>query len=315
MDVQVGPSSTAFALSGFPYNPQQLQANPRAMQFPATAATSSAIPGASINGASVNGNYFPFPNSNSNPNPNTYEPHTSDLSQQQSLYNQQYLNVGEGMRKMRKRKAESQDNERLSKRLSLLNLEQNGQKLYVPVESPKLRPTESNMLNQIPENDTMQLDDSKHKVYIYNLDDELSDAESDTDGRLIFIPDIEKHLMQTRIPPSVLANKDGEIAGMQLVLYREPTSLTVPEEQDSVRRAVIEARQRARDKQKEKSEQQSTPPSNPPANLPASLSIPSSTAPDPSPFNGYAPFSSNGFVDHNGAGLAPVDNPDAMEMD
>ncbi|KAI1464271.1 uncharacterized protein F4812DRAFT_463022 [Daldinia caldariorum] len=312
MDVQVGPSSTAFALSGFPYNPQQLQANPRAMQFPATAATTPAIPGASINGASINGNYFPFPNSSSNPSSNTYEPSTSDLLQQHSPNpnNQQHLNVGEGTRMMRKRKAESQDNERLSKRLSLLNLEQNGQKLYVPVESPKLRPTECNILKQIPENDSMQLDDSKHKVYIYNLDDELSDAESDTDGRLIFIPDIEKHLMQTRIPPSVLASKDGEFAGMQLVLYREPTSLTIPEEQDNVRRAIIEARQRARDKQKEKSEQ-STPPSNPPA----SLSVPSSTAPDPSPFNEYAPFSLNGFANHNGAGLAPVDDPDAMEMD
>ncbi|KAK6949150.1 hypothetical protein Daesc_009224 [Daldinia eschscholtzii] len=311
MDVQVEPSSTAFALSEFPYNPQQLQqlqANPGAMQFPATAATASAIPGASINGASLNGVYFPFPNSH---NPNVYEPYTSDLSQQYSQHNQQYFNVGEGMRNMRKRKAESQDNERLSKRLSLLNLEQNGQKLYVPVESPRLRPAECNSLNQIPENDTMQLDDSKHKVYIYNLDDELSDAESDNDGRLIFIPDIEKHLMQTRIPPSVLANKDGEIAGMQLVLYREPTSLTVPEEQDSVRRAIIEARQRARDKQKEEREQQYTSSSNPPA----SFSTPSSTTPDPSPFNTDAPFGMNGYANHNGTGFAPDDDPDAMEMD
>lgn len=102
--MDVGPSSTAFALSSFPYT------NPSAMQFPATAAPASAIPGASISG-----NYFPFPNSN----PNVYESPSSDLLQQQ--HNQQYLNVG-GTRKMRKRKAESQDNERLSKRLSLLNL-------------------------------------------------------------------------------------------------------------------------------------------------------------------------------------------------
>ncbi|KAF3057080.1 hypothetical protein GL218_05959 [Daldinia childiae] len=264
------------------------------MQFPATAAPTctSVIPGASING-----NYIPFPNSN----PNVYEPPSSDLLQQQHY--QQYLNVG-GTRKMRKRKSESQDNERLSKRLSLLNLEQNGQKLYVPVESPKLKPAECTSLAQIPENDSMQLDDSKHKVYIYNLDDELSDTESESDGRLVFIPDIEKHLMQNRIPPLVLANKDGEIAGMQLVLYREPTSLTIPEEQDSVRRAIIEARQRARDKQKEDLEQQAAPPSYQP------------TIPAPSTFNAPStPITMNGFMNQNGTEFPPNDDPDAMEVD
>ncbi|KAK8043686.1 hypothetical protein PG993_006116 [Apiospora rasikravindrae] len=103
---------------------------------------------------------------------------------------------------MRKRKAESQDNERLSKRLSLLNLEQNGQKLYVPVESPHLRPTETtNSLKQIPESDEMELDNSKHKVYIYDLDAELSDSGESDDGKLVFLPDIQKHLrQQSRIP-------------------------------------------------------------------------------------------------------------------
>ncbi|KAI0853338.1 hypothetical protein F5Y00DRAFT_224439 [Daldinia vernicosa] len=286
MDIEVGPSSTAFAHSAFPYT------NPRAMQFPATAMPASAVPGASING-----NYFLIPNSN--PNPNVNDSPSSNLLQQQQQHNQQYLNVG-GTRKMRKRKAESQDNERLSKRLSLLNLEQNGQKLYVPVESPQLRPAECTLLTQIPENDSMQLDDSKHKVYIYNLDDELSDTESESDSRLIFIPDIEKHLMQNRIPPLVLANKDGEIAGMQLVLYREPTSLTIPEEQDSVRKAIIEARQRARDKQRQELEQQAAPPSS---IVPSTFNSPST------------PTAMNGFMNHNGAGLPPDDDPDAMEVD
>lgn len=193
------------------------------------------------------------------------------------------------MTRSRKRKAESQENERLSKRLSLLNIgtasrsrrhvifrwpltslsqtEKNGQKLYVPVESPYLAPTTSedaeHALPQIPEDDTMRLDDSAHKVYIYNLDDELSssDTEStcsaeDNNHRLVFLADIDKHLRQNRIPPSVFANQDGEIAGtnindMQLVLYSDPTSLTVADEQDNVRRAVIEARNRMRQKQKE----------------------------------------------------------------
>jgi hypothetical protein len=95
----------------------------------------------------------------------------------------------------------------------------------------------------------MHLDDTKHKVYIYDLDAELSDSESSSDeGKLVFLPDIERHLRETRIPPRVLANNQGELAGnnLQLVLYNVPSSLTVPEEQDSVRRAIVETRARAR---------------------------------------------------------------------
>ncbi|RDW87551.1 hypothetical protein BP5796_03245 [Coleophoma crateriformis] len=161
--------------------------------------------------------------------------------------------------KIRKRKAENQDNERLSKRLSLLNLERNGQKLYVPIEQPSTPPTQSTKTTANPptaDNDVMQLDDSKHKVYIYNLDDELSDSDTSDDGRLVFLSDIDKHLRDTRIPPSILANKDGELAGhnQQMVLYSVPTSLTVPEEQDSVRKAIIETRARARAKQEQNRE-------------------------------------------------------------
>lgn len=95
----------------------------------------------------------------------------------------------------------------------------------------------------------MQLDDTKHKVYIYDLDAELaSDSEASDDGRLVFLPDIKKHLRESRIPPVVLANSDGQLAGMdkQMVLYNVPSSLTVPEEQDSVRKAIIETRARTR---------------------------------------------------------------------
>jgi hypothetical protein len=96
----------------------------------------------------------------------------------------------------------------------------------------------------------MQLDDTKHKVYIHDLDAELSDSESSDEGKLVFLPDIEKHLREIRIPPSILANNEGELAGnKQLVLYNVPSSLTVPKEQDSVRKAIIEARARHRAKQ------------------------------------------------------------------
>ncbi|KAG6048382.1 hypothetical protein E4U39_007456 [Claviceps sp. Clav50 group G5] len=185
-----------------------------------------------------------------------------------------------------KRKHETQENnERLSKRMSLLNIERNGTKLYVPVESQRpppppppnthanananananaytqpppraneysyAHPPTSSPAQASPPTDYMQLDDSKHKVYIYSLDDEItSESSEDEDGKLIFLPDIEKHLREKRIPPHILADSDGQLGGMQLVLYSDPKSLSVPEEQDGVRKAILEARQRTREKQR-----------------------------------------------------------------
>ncbi|KAL2260685.1 hypothetical protein VTK26DRAFT_5234 [Humicola hyalothermophila] len=166
----------------------------------------------------------------------------------------------------RKRKADAapENNERLSKRMSLLNLEQSGQKLYVPVENalsgssgkPK---TTHRRKPPAPEDDNlMHLDDTKHKVYIYNLDDELSSDDTEPEdsaggGRLVFLPDIEKHLRTNRIPTHVLRppELDADSAvGKELVLYQVPSSITVPEEQDSVRKAIMEARARARERQR-----------------------------------------------------------------
>ncbi|KAG6026880.1 hypothetical protein E4U41_001138 [Claviceps citrina] len=169
----------------------------------------------------------------------------------------------------RKRKADTQDNERLSKRLSLLNLERTGAKLYVPVETPSPSSPSPALAHAgptntpapappaqpaAPQNDhddsPMHLDDSAHKVYIYNLDDELTSESEDEDGKLVFLPDVERHLRENRIPPHVLANSEGQLAGMQLVLYSDPRSLSVPEERDGVRKAILESRQRAREKQR-----------------------------------------------------------------
>ncbi|KAJ0352009.1 hypothetical protein COL154_003811 [Colletotrichum chrysophilum] len=221
----------------------------------------------------------------------------------------------------RKRKAESQDNERLSKRLSLLNLEKNGQKLYVPVENPIASASNASP-DVVPsatpsstphsgrrrrdrkppaDDEVMQLDDSKYKVYIYDIDDELSSSESEPEeGKLVFLPDIEKHLRATRIPPHILANDEGQLAGMQMVLYNEPTSLTIPQEQDSVRKAIVESRARMRERQRLEREGKGEPVQTPPPFIPLQH-IP----PPPAAEFVSAPQAS-----------APVDyDPDAMDMD
>ncbi|KAJ4295953.1 hypothetical protein N0V88_004655 [Collariella sp. IMI 366227] len=101
----------------------------------------------------------------------------------------------------------------------------------------------------------MQLDDTKYKVYIHNLDDELSSSDNESDtGKLVFLPDIEKHLRRTNrlpLPGRALdprADPSAELAGKELVLYSVPRAISVPEERDGVRRAILEARAMAREK-------------------------------------------------------------------
>jgi len=98
----------------------------------------------------------------------------------------------------------------------------------------------------------MQVDDTASRIYIHDLDAELADLETNSnEEKLIFLPDIEKKL--SKIPEHLLraggASKitdDGE--HQELVLYSVPSSLTVSEEYDSVRKAILETRARAREK-------------------------------------------------------------------
>lgn len=94
----------------------------------------------------------------------------------------------------------------------------------------------------------MQLDDTRDKVYIHNLDEELKAVDAEEEGkRAIFLPDIERKL--NRIPKSVLTGHAQPLKNKEMVLYSIPSSLTVPKEQDNVRRAIIESRARTRQKQ------------------------------------------------------------------
>ncbi|KAJ5166549.1 uncharacterized protein N7482_005330 [Penicillium canariense] len=86
--------------------------------------------------------------------------------------------------------------------------------------------------------DAMLLDDTKHTIYIHDLDREL--AEPETPGGLVLLPIAAKMIS---MPESVLS---ASSPGKELVLYTEPSSLTLPKEQDSVRKAIIESRARAR---------------------------------------------------------------------
>lgn len=91
--------------------------------------------------------------------------------------------------------------------------------------------------------DAMQLDDTKYTTYIHNLDQEL--AETDTSAEeLVLLPLAAKMIS---VPESILSTP---AQSKELVLYTEPSSLSVPREQDCVRRAILDSRARARAKAK-----------------------------------------------------------------
>lgn len=134
------------------------------------------------------------------------------------------------------------DDNRFAKRFNLLNLANNNDKLYIPVSArPQLQTT---LTRPPPTEEHMHIDDTKDRVYIHNLDDELADIESDEE-KLILLPDIEKKL--NAIPRHILLGEKKD-SHQELVLYNLPPSLSVPIEKDNVRKAILEARERAKEK-------------------------------------------------------------------
>jgi hypothetical protein len=118
---------------------------------------------------------------------------------------------------------------------------------YIPVSPPATTHTNGSTNTYAAQNDSMHVDSTPNRVYIHNLDEELADIEaSEPEEQLIFLPDIEKHF--SRIPQQLLTGRQESIEDQALVLYSVPKSLTVDEGHDSVRRAILEARQRAREK-------------------------------------------------------------------
>jgi len=99
----------------------------------------------------------------------------------------------------------------------------------------------------------MDVDEAKDRVVIHDLDAELAEIEA-TEPKTMFIPDIDKKV--SAIPQHILQNQ-SEKANYQLVLYRVPNSISIPEEKDAVRKAIIAARARAREGRAHETERES----------------------------------------------------------
>lgn len=98
--------------------------------------------------------------------------------------------------------------------------------------------------------DRMYLDDTKDKVYIHDLQSEIAQIEAE-EPKGMFLPDIDRKI--SAIPQQLLQNQTSS-ASTQMVLYHVPSSISVPEEQDHVRKAIVASRARAREKQVQEAE-------------------------------------------------------------
>ncbi|KAF3482051.1 uncharacterized protein GIQ15_04810 [Arthroderma uncinatum] len=120
-------------------------------------------------------------------------------------------------------------------------------------ESTSLPSSSSKFTPSRAENgDGMQVDDTKTRVYITDLEEEIAEIEEEERKQTFkFMPEMEKKLMS--IPKSVLTHKpkpeeEQDEQNNELVLYRVPAALGIPAEKDSVRAAMTDARERARER-------------------------------------------------------------------
>lgn len=106
--------------------------------------------------------------------------------------------------------------------------------------------------------DFMPVDETPNRVIISDLDAEIAQIEADeaAASSAVFLADIDKKV--SSIPSRVLRHRAPAVPAPNnaLVLYREPSSITVPEEMDAVRKAIVAARARAREKQAEELREQ-----------------------------------------------------------
>jgi hypothetical protein len=219
--------------------------------------------------------------------------------------------------------------QRLTKRFNLLNLGmdntscsarnrtvidsaisgQNGHKLYIPQAhqsashplshiptSSDSEPTRIEETEPLNDSNGMQVEDTPNRIYITDLDAEIASLEPSSPRHPIFLPDIEKHLLG--MPALILAPSAEEEAqrrererSMQLVVYGLPTSISIPEDRDNVRRAFEDTRKRVKDR------------------MPRSGLLEYKKVPEPP--NWY--WSQHDVTEY--PGQAALDDPDAMDIE
>lgn len=99
--------------------------------------------------------------------------------------------------------------------------------------------------------DFMPVDDTSDRIWIHDLDREIAEIEAEEErARMALLSEtgdayskIPEHLLKQ----NMASNENA--ANMQLILYQEPTSLSLTEEEDAIRKTIIDARRRLREAQ------------------------------------------------------------------
>ncbi|KAK5084335.1 hypothetical protein LTR05_005411 [Lithohypha guttulata] len=107
--------------------------------------------------------------------------------------------------------------------------------------------------------DFMPVDETSDRVWVHDLDAEVAEIEAEEarqkyDNGICFAGQTEDYikLPDHLLRPSTTAN--DPVANMQMILYRDPISISVPEEDDAVRKTILDARRRVREKLAEERE-------------------------------------------------------------
>jgi hypothetical protein len=111
------------------------------------------------------------------------------------------------------------------------------------VERPPPAPAPASAVDTV---DLMPVDETPSKIYIHDLAAEIAQIEAE-EPKDFFLADVDKKV--SAIPATLLQNSHAD-PNMQMILYREPSSISIPEEEDAVRKAIIDARRRLRERQR-----------------------------------------------------------------
>lgn len=109
------------------------------------------------------------------------------------------------------------------------------------------------------EDDFMPVDETPDRVWVHDLDAEVAEIEAEEarqkyDNGIRFAGQTKDYikLPDHLLRPNTAANDPA--ANMQMILYRDPISISVPEEDDAVRKTILDARRRVREKLAEERE-------------------------------------------------------------
>ncbi|KAJ9661802.1 hypothetical protein H2198_001767 [Neophaeococcomyces mojaviensis] len=102
--------------------------------------------------------------------------------------------------------------------------------------------------------DYMPVDETSDRVWVHDLDAEIREIEAEEAKNKNGIQISEAGKEYSKLPEHILRQSlkvEDPAKSLQMVLYRDPISISVPQEEDAVRKAILEARRRMRERQHE----------------------------------------------------------------